>query len=39
MGFNPQAPRDRTRHPAWDYLFVGAAILICAAVVLWALLG
>lgn len=36
MGFNPE--RTHRRSP-WDYVFVGAALLVCVAVVLWAALG
>jgi len=36
MGFNPQRRRvARTT----DYLFVGAAALLCVALLLWTLLG
>jgi hypothetical protein len=36
MGFNPHRTH---RHSAWDYLMVGSALAVIAAVVLWALLG
>lgn len=36
MGFNPN--RVQRRSP-WDYVFVGAALVVTAAVLLWALLG
>jgi hypothetical protein len=36
MGFNPQRRRvSRTS----DYLFVGAAVVLCVGLVLWTLLG
>ena len=35
MGFNPE--RQHRRSP-WDLVFVGAALLIAAALVLWAFL-
>ena len=36
MGFNPE--RQHRRSP-WDLVFVGAALLTAAALVLWAFLG
>jgi hypothetical protein len=36
MGLNPH--RTQSRSP-WDYVFVGAALLAAALVLLWALLG
>jgi len=36
MGFNPERTHRRSR---WDYVFVGAAILVCIVMVLWAALG
>lgn len=36
VGFNPFRPRRRS---AADYLMVASALVICAALVLWALLG
>lgn len=36
MGFNPH--RTQRRSP-WDYVFVAAALLSAAALVLWALFG
>ena len=36
MGFNPQRKRVSRRS---DYLFVGAAAVLCIALVLWTLLG
>jgi hypothetical protein len=36
MGFNPN--RTHRRSP-WDYVFVGAALLAAAGVLVWAVLG
>jgi hypothetical protein len=36
MGFNPQRKHVSRRS---DYLFVGAAAVLCVALVLWTLLG
>jgi hypothetical protein len=36
MGFNPE---HQHRRSSWDVVFVGAALVIAAALVLWALLG
>jgi hypothetical protein len=36
MGFNPE--RTHRRSP-WDLVFVGAALVVSAALVVWALLG
>jgi len=36
MGFNPHA---RTRKGPADYLMVAAAVVVCLALVAWALLG
>jgi hypothetical protein len=36
MGFNPHRVQRRSR---WDYVFVAAAIVVCALVVAWAALG
>jgi hypothetical protein len=36
MGFNPHR---RTRRSPFDYVLVAAALLVCAALVAWALLG
>jgi hypothetical protein len=36
MGFNPQ--RKRVARTS-DYLFVGVAVLLCLALVLWTVLG
>lgn len=36
MGFNPHR---QVRRSAADYLMVGAALVICVGLVLWALLG
>jgi hypothetical protein len=36
MGFNPHRVQRRS---SWDLVFVGAAIVVCAGLVLWALLG
>ncbi len=36
MGFNPHRQHRRT---SADYLMVAAAVLVCAALVAWALLG
>jgi hypothetical protein len=36
MGFNPH--RTQRRSP-WDYVFVASALLIAAALVIWAMLG
>lgn len=36
MGFSPQRPKQKT---TIDYLTVGAALAICVALLLWALLG
>jgi hypothetical protein len=36
VGFNPFRPRRRT--PA-DYVMVAAALVVCAALVIWALAG
>jgi len=36
MGFNPD--RQQRRSP-WDVVFVGAALAVAAALVLWAFLG
>jgi len=36
MGFNPHRPHRRTNA---DYVLVAAAIAVCAALVLWALVG
>lgn len=33
MGFNPHRTHRRS---IWDYVFVGSAILVAAALVLWA---
>jgi hypothetical protein len=37
VGYNPYRP-GRARGPA-DYLLVAAALVVCAALVAWALLG
>lgn len=36
MGFNPERVQRRSR---WDYVFVASAIVVSAALLLWALLG
>jgi hypothetical protein len=36
VGFNPFRPRRRS---AADYVMVAAALVVCAALVAWALLG
>lgn len=36
VGFDPTRKHRRTN---FDYMFVGFAILVCAALVLWAFLG
>jgi hypothetical protein len=36
MGFNPYRPQRRS---AADYVFVAAGLLVCAALLVWALLG
>ncbi len=36
MGFDPHRPQRRSN---WDYLFVASAIVVSAALVLWAVLG
>jgi hypothetical protein len=36
MGFNPHRVQRRSN---WDYVFVGAAIAVCAALLVWAFLG
>ena len=36
MGFNPNRPQRR--RPT-DFLFVGAALVICVGAVVWALIG
>lgn len=32
-------PHRRHRRSNWDYLYVGAAMLVAAGVIVWALLG
>jgi hypothetical protein len=36
MGFNPHRTQRRS---SWDYFFVASALLIAAALVIWAMLG
>lgn len=36
MGFNPERQHRRS---GWDILFVGAALVVAAALVAWAFLG
>jgi hypothetical protein len=36
MGFNPHRVQRRS---SWDYVFVGAAILVCAGLLVWAFVG
>jgi hypothetical protein len=36
VGFNPHQPRKKSK---LDYVFVAAALIVAAALVLWAVLG
>jgi len=36
MGMNPHRQHRRSN---WDYLYVGAALVVAAVVIVWALLG